>query len=185
MSFTNFKKLQTFAVIFLASGIAITAALADDDGEKRHGDRNSGKSSGKYGGENRGKPLQPAQSNAKFQQECSSCHIAYAPGLLPAASWRKVMDGLDRHFGTDASVDAQDKQEITAFLVKNSSNRWSAPASPLRITESAWFKSKHDAHEISPAMWKNPQVKSPANCAACHTQAEQGSFSERDIRMPK
>ena len=185
MSFSNAKIIQAVAAFFLAGGISITAAHADDDGEERRGDRNGGKSSGKYGGENRGKPLQSAQSNAKFQQECSSCHIAYAPGLLPAESWRKVMAGLDRHFGSDASVDAQDKQEITAFLVQNSSNRWSAPTAPLRITESAWFKSKHDAHEISPAVWKNPQVKSPANCAACHMQAERGSFNERDIRIPK
>ena len=25
--------------------------------------------------------------HAKHQQECGSCHVAYPPGLLPAASW--------------------------------------------------------------------------------------------------
>lgn len=175
------KLLRLLTIALLSTGVSITVAHADDD----HDDRYSGKSSGKYGGENRGKPLQPAKTNAKFQQECSSCHIAYSPGLLPAESWRKVMNGLDKHFDTDASVDAQDKQEITDFLVKNSSNRWSAPTAPLRITESAWFKRKHDAHEVSPSVWKNPQVKSPANCGACHTQAERGSFNERDIKMPR
>jgi len=169
------------AITLLATGLSVTAAQADDDHDEKRGDRHSSK----YGGENRGKPLQPAQSNAKFQQECSSCHLAYAPGFLPAESWRKVMNGLDKHFGTDASVDTQDKQEITDFLVKNSSNRWSAPTSPLRITESAWFKSKHDTHEVPAAVWKYPQVKSPSNCAACHTQAERGSFSERDIKIPR
>ena len=130
------------------------------------------------------KPLQPAQTNARFQQECSSCHIAYAPGLLPAESWRKMMAGLDKHFGSDASLDAGDNKEITAFLVNNASNRWSAPTTPLRISESNWFKRKHDDHEINPAVWKNPKVKSPANCAACHPQAERGDFSERNITIP-
>ena len=107
------------------------------------------------------------------------------PGLLPAESWRKVMAGLDKHFGTDASLDAQDNKGITTFLVNNASNRWNAPTAPLKITEAVWFKRKHDDREINPAVWKNPLVKSLANCAACHPRAEHGDFSERNIRMPK
>src|SRR3972149_2274267 len=125
----------------------------------------------KYGGENRGKPLQPAQVSAKWQQECGSCHISYAPGLLPAESWRKLMSGLDKHFGDDASLTAAEDKEITAFLVANGSNRWSARTAPLRITESAWFKTKHSNKEIPPDTWKRPSVKSPANCQACHIDA--------------
>ena len=142
----------------------------------------------KYGGENRGKPLQPAQPaqlSAKWQQECASCHIAYAPGLLPAESWRKMMSGLDKHFGTDASLTAQEAKEITAFLVDNASNRWSAKSSPLRITESAWFKAKHDSKEIPPETWKRASVKSPANCQACHVDAAKADFSENRIKIPK
>lgn len=178
MSSHNQRIARALVVALLATGIAAPAAHADDD------DRYEGHS-GKYGGENRGKPLQPAQSNAKFQQECASCHIAYAPGFLPAESWRKIMAGLDKHFGTDASVDAQDNKEITAYLVNNASNRWSAPTAPLRITDSAWFKRKHDAHEISPGVWKRASVKSPANCGACHPQAERGRFNEHDIEIPR
>ena len=139
----------------------------------------------KYGGENRGKPLQPAQLNAKWQQECASCHIAYAPGLLPAESWRKMMSGLDKHFGADASVTPQEAKEITAFLVDNASNRWSAKTAPLRITESAWFKTKHNSKEIPPETWKRASVKSPANCEACHAGAAKADFSENRIKIPK
>lgn len=185
MSDTNMKLNRLLAVIIFTSGLTVTTAQADDDHEEGRRDKYSEKSSGKYAGENRSKSTQPVQTNAKFQQECSSCHITYAPGLLPAESWRKVMAGLDRHFGSDASIDLADNKEITAFLVSNSSNRWSAPTAPLRITETAWFSRKHDAHEISPSVWKNPQVKSNANCSACHPQAERGNFNEHDIRIPK
>jgi len=181
MSIKDQKLFRMLAVALLAISVTMPAAQADDDDrDEKYGE----KYSGKYGGENRGKPLQPAQTNARFQQECSSCHIAYAPGLLPAESWRKMMAGLDKHFGSDASLDAGDNKEITAFLVNNASNRWSAPTAPLRISEAAWFKREHSEREINPAVWKNPQVKSPANCAACHTQAERGDFSERNIRIP-
>lgn len=174
------KNFRMLAVALLAMSVTMPAAQADDGRDKKYGGKY-----GKYGGENRGKPLQPAQTNAKFQQECSTCHIAYSPGLLPAESWRKMMAGLDKHFGSDASLDTADNKEITAFLVNNASNRWSAPTAPLQITESAWFKREHDDREIAPAIWKNPLVKSPANCEACHTQAERGDFSERNIKMPK
>lgn len=135
--------------------------------------------------ENRGKPLQPAQTNAKWQKECSGCHVAYAPSFLPAESWRKIMDGLDKHFDSNASLTAEENKEITDFLVKNASNRWSAPTAPLRISEAAWFKREHSTRHIPLATWKNPQVKSPANCQACHTQAERGDYNERNIKMPK
>jgi hypothetical protein len=177
MSSHNRKFARMLAVALLASSTSLPVALADDDRYEGRG--------GKYGGENRGKPLQPAQTSAKLQQECASCHIVYAPGLLPAESWRKIMSGLDQHFGSDASIDVADSKEITAFLVNNASNRWTAPTAPLRITESAWFKRKHDAHEISPAVWKRPAVKSPANCGACHPQAERGNFNEHDIEIPR
>ncbi|HEU0188775.1 MAG TPA: diheme cytochrome c [Gallionella sp.] len=177
------KFARVLAVALLAIGVTMSVAQADDDDgfegffRERH--------SGKYGGENRGKPFQPAQTNAKFQKECSDCHIAYPPGLMSAESWRKVMAGLGKHFGTDASLSAQDNKEITDFLVNNASNRWSAPTAPLRISEAAWFKREHNSSEINPGVWKNPKVKSPANCAACHPQAERGDFNEHSIRMPK
>lgn len=139
----------------------------------------------KYGGENRGKPVMPATSNALWQKECGSCHMAYPPGLLPAASWTKLMSSLDKHFGDDASLTAAETKEITAFLVANPSNRWSASTAPLRMTESQWFKAKHDSREISPAVWKRPAIKSPANCEACHQGAAKGDFNERQIKIPK
>ncbi len=139
----------------------------------------------KYNGEDRGKPVMPAQTNAKWQAECGGCHMAFPPGLLPAASWKKVMTGLDKHFDTDASLPPADVKEITDYLVKYESNRWTAKTAPLRISDSAWFKSKHSSGEINPAVWKRESVKSPANCMACHAGADKGDFNEHNIRIPK
>jgi len=185
MSKYNKKFALVFAIAVMVAGFVIPPAQAEDEDDDDRGAGRNESRGGKYGGEDRGKPLQPGQANAKWKQECSSCHIAYPPGLLPAESWRKLMAGLDKHFGSDATLDTQETEEIRAFLVDNASNRWQAPTAPLRITESAWFKSKHDSHEVPPSVWKNPKVNSPANCDACHTKAENGSFNEHDIRMPK
>jgi hypothetical protein len=33
-------------------------------------------------------------------------------------------------------------------------------------------------------VWKLPSVKSAAQCAACHGDADQGRFDERALRLP-
>ncbi|MGZ8268326.1 MAG: diheme cytochrome c, partial [Burkholderiales bacterium] len=44
-----------------------------------------------------------ATDEQRWKAECSSCHVAYPPKLLSAQTWRRLMGGLDKHFGTDAS----------------------------------------------------------------------------------
>jgi len=137
----------------------------------------------RYNGEERGRPVMPAQVNAKWQQECAACHLAYPPGLLPAASWQKLMSGLDKHFGTNASLSPQDTAVITGFLVKNASNRWTSSAAPLRITDGKWYKAMHS--EVAAAVWKRASVKSHSNCAACHAGADKGVFDEHRVKIPR
>ncbi len=131
-----------------------------------------------------GKVVKFTQTDPKYRQECGTCHIAYPPGLLSTDSWRKIMAGLDNHFGTDASLNAKENEEITAYLVDNSCDFWGAEVSPLRITETDWFQREHNSYVIPPDAWKKPVVKSPANCPACHLEAEHGDFSERNIKVP-
>lgn len=182
------------AVAVLLMSIAVTAAHADDDDDD---DEDRGRSFAKSaaqsgdsddqnrsGSKNGRKPL---VSNAKWKDECGSCHMAYPPRFLSAESWRAVMAGLDKHFGSDATLDAAAATEIGDFLERNASTKQRLSSSgnepPLRITETRWFQSEH--RKVADRIWKDPQVKSPANCVACHPQADSGSFSERDIRMPK
>jgi hypothetical protein len=99
------------------------------------------------------------------------------------------MSGLDKHFGSDASLDAATASEISGFLEQNAGSEIfasqifiSRDKPVLRITETRWFRNKHD--EVSQRDWDNPRVKSPANCTACHAQAERGDFNEDSVRIP-
>lgn len=120
-----------------------------------------------------------------YRQECGACHLAYPPGLLPAPSWRRLMGGLPHHFGVDASLDAAAVRTLSAWLASNAgpSRRVREAPPEDRITRSDWFVREHG--ELPPSAWKGPTVKSPANCAACHAQAEQGDFDERHVRIPR
>jgi hypothetical protein len=123
----------------------------------------------------------------KYKQECSSCHVAFPAGLLPAASWQRVMGGLSKHFGTDASLDAASQREIAAWLEANagSGRRGGEEAPQDRITKSAWFQRQHRDGEVPANVWKRASVGSPANCAACHPRADQNNYSEHEVKIPK
>lgn len=170
MTMHLFTKLArpTLCLLLAAVGAMASPARADDD-DNEHAPRT---------------PRAPLLQ--AYKQECASCHLAYPPGMLPAASWQRIMQNLPRHFGTDASLDAATGKQISSWLLANAGThrRVQASAPPEdRISKSAWFIRQHD--EVSASTWKRPSVKSPANCAACHTQAEQGDFNEHAVRIPR
>ena len=152
-------------------------------------------SGGEARGDGGGDDLMPRLTHKAWQQECASCHLAYAPALLPKASWQRVMGGLEQHFGENASLDPATQADILRFLEANAADsgrsrigdkvmqRMDTNAAPLRITDTRWFVKKHD--EVPRATWTRKSVGSAANCAACHRQAEKGVFDENTVRIPK
>lgn len=128
--------------------------------------------------------------------ECAACHLAYPAGLLPARSWTRMMDTLENHFGEDASLSPEETAAIARYLVENAAdsphaNERSrriasgiAPGdTPQRFSETPYFRYLHD--EVPAGVWKRAKIGSRANCIACHTRAESGSFAEREIKIPK
>ena len=123
--------------------------------------------------------------NDTWKTECSACHLAYPPQLLPARSWRAIMQGLDKHFGTDASLDPATARGVQAFLEQHAGRDRGGPeaSAPMRITDTGWFRREH--RKISTTTWAHPDVESRANCPACHRAAERGDFDEHTVRLPR
>ncbi len=125
-----------------------------------------------------------AVTDPTYRAECGSCHVAYPPQLLDASAWQAIMVRLDRHYGSDASLDAKTAAAIRSYLSTSAGRKTTGSLNGLpRITEARWFVREHD--EIPAATWKSDAVKSAANCGACHTRADQGDYSERGVRVPK
>lgn len=123
-----------------------------------------------------------ATDQPKWKTECGTCHLAFPPQLLTAENWRRMMKGLDRHFGADASLDAAESAEILGFLEQNAARSPEHAAPSLRITDTPWFIREH--RKVSGQVWSDSRVRSRANCIACHVTADRGDWSERSIRMP-
>lgn len=130
----------------------------------------------------------PNDAPPAFKTECGSCHLAFPPVLLSTDDWRAVMSNLDRHYGDNAGLDDKTRRQIEDFLVRNAgsgrrvANAITSAGTLPRLTATTWFRHEHD--EVPAAVWQRKDVGSAANCAACHTRADAGSFREREIRIP-
>lgn len=113
-----------------------------------------------------GSVQQPVSNNAKWKEECGSCHVAYPPQLLSADSWQRLMGSLNNHFGANAVLDANDNKRILGFLERNAGSGDRYSSTSMRISDTPWFK--HEHRVISPKEWSHPDVKSRSNCSACH-----------------
>lgn len=198
-------------LILMTAGLLATGAaglvLADDDDdgwrggygehEGRHGHRENGERGGWL---NARADVQPVQ-NATYSKECSSCHMAYQPGLLPAQAWDQIMapEALSNHYGDDASLSDELRAQILTYLSSNAADGsdltrsrafatgYSASASGTdglpRITQSRYFLRKHD--EIPDRLvTKNPDVGSFSQCNSCHKGAADGVFNEHQVDIP-
>lgn len=122
-------------------------------------------------------PGRAASGGMAFRHECSACHMAYPPGLLPARSWRKLMAGLTNHFSEDASLDPATTRNITTYLVTHAADSPNGPpgvldglpatATPIRITDMPFWREIHP-QLLEPGVGTGPGIRSAANCARCH-----------------
>ncbi len=132
--------------------------------------------------------------DATWREECSACHLAFHPSLLPARSWQRMFDGQADHFGEDLALADATVAHLRRFAAANAAERgadeaaWRighslAPdAAPLRITDTPYWRAKH--REIAAAVWRRPNVRSKANCAACHRDAQAGTFNDAAMAIP-
>jgi len=120
-----------------------------------------------------------------YVQECGSCHVAYPPALLPPESWQRLLGGLDKHYGSDASLDAAAQKSIADWVLASAGSGKRARSAPPqdRITLGRWFIREH--REVPRAAWTSPAVKSAANCGACHEGAATGDYDDDRVRIPR
>lgn len=112
----------------------------------------------------------PPVTHPATVKECGECHMAFQPGLLPAQSWNRIMDGLADHFGSDASLPADAVADIRAYLTANAG--WKGDGTLMRITDQFWFLDEH--HNRRPGT----RARSFADCQACHRDAGHGLYDD-------
>lgn len=136
----------------------------------------------------------PLVDNELWRSECGSCHQAYHPQLLPARSWKRLFAQQNDHFGEALELNETTLNTLLEFHLQNAADHpvmeaaWyvthtlSANEAPLRITETPYWRKTHA--DIPEAMWRDSRVNGRGNCAACHSDAEQNTFTDAAMRLP-
>jgi hypothetical protein len=137
----------------------------------------------------------PPIASEVVRSECSDCHIAYQPEMLPQRSWRRLMNGLADHFGEELSLDEEAAQQVLRYLLDNAADKSGTKGArkflrglrsgdiPLRITDTPRWKDKH--HELPERVWSDPRLAFKGDCGVCHTEAERGLYDDDEgLRVP-
>jgi hypothetical protein len=101
------------------------------------------------------------------------------------------MGDLENHFGDDASLDAQDEKIILDFLVQYSAEKSTKEASYkilksignkdiIAISQTSFWKNEHK--DIQKNVFLHNEIKSKANCKACHSDVEKGLIEDDKIK---
>ncbi|TLD85162.1 cytochrome C [Helicobacter sp. MIT 11-5569] len=133
--------------------------------------------------------------NPLYKKECASCHFGYQPGLLPSPSWKYIMENLSSHYGTDASLEKEEIEQITKYLLDNASEKAPQYRRSAKLTNSMqpgvlytsisqipYHQKKH--RKLKEWMVTQKEVGNIARCAACHTKADEGVYGKRTINIP-
>ena len=178
------KWLRTIFLLISCIVMLVTYSFAD---EKHTKERKGNNHHNQESDENGDKRL-PSSQNQTYLNFCGSCHFAYQPGLLPKASWEKMIS--EGHFGT---LDEQKRKQIMDYLKTNSAENNTSKISkkilasagtnkPTKITDIPYIRKKHD--EISPDVFKRKTIGSRSNCIACHMKAKDGNYEDDFVKIP-
>jgi len=187
----NCTKYVICAISFLLALSLILDAFADDDHYRKRNRYRGG--SQKVNDDDNDDYLKPV-TNQTYKEICGECHFAYQPDLLPSASWLKILNQLDDHFGEEIEVDPDTIKTISEYLKTNGAENSLSKLSkkimrglgkqvPMRITDIPIFRRKH--HELDPAVFKRESIGSMANCIACHITADKGIYDDDDVKIPE
>jgi hypothetical protein len=131
------------------------------------------------------------ETDPVYIEECASCHLGYAPGLLPEKSWQKILQGLEDHFGENAELDSESVNHLADYLEKNSleyeksdriakfkKNLPSDP--PIRITELPAFIVEHQP-AVRQIGLEEVEDGFFSPCEDCHKQGASGFFDKERL----
>jgi hypothetical protein len=180
--------------LLLILGLTLDAISDDGPYRKRHRYRGGSQQADDYVGHHDRSDLVKLVTDQAYNETCGGCHFAYQPELLASASWLKILDQLDNHFGEEIEADPETLKTITAYLKTNAAENSSSKLSkkimrslgnlmPTRITDIPYIRRKH--HELDQEVFKRKSIGSLANCTACHLTAGKGIYDDDDVQIPK
>jgi Dihaem cytochrome c len=114
-------------------------------------------------------PAQYQLGQQLYVENCSTCHIALPPAVLPSQTWKNLLQD-SQHYGAQLQplVDPP-RVLVWKYLSTFSRTQLKEEETPYRVNSSRYFKALH------------PKVKLPSpvqigSCVSCHPSANEFNF---------
>lgn len=121
------------------------------------------------------KSVDPVSKNYQLGQElylqnCSTCHIAIPPEVLPTEAWRKILEKPQEHYGTKLpDLIGPERLLIWNYLRTFSRALATEESMPSYIAQSRYFKALHP-------LVKLPQPATIQTCTNCHARVSELNY---------
>lgn len=105
-----------------------------------------------------------------YLENCSTCHLAIPPGVMPTETWKKLLEKPTDHYGQSLN----NLIRITQVSIWQYLSAFSRPLStdepiPLYVGQSRYFKALHPRVQF-------PEPPSHKTCISCHPGAKQYDY---------
>ncbi|RCJ41109.1 cytochrome C [Nostoc minutum NIES-26] len=114
-------------------------------------------------------PAQYQLGQELYLENCSTCHIALPPAVLPTQTWKNLLED-SQHYGAQLKplVDPP-RILVWRYLSTFSRTQLSDEATPYRVNNSRYFKALHPKVEL-------PRPVQIGSCVSCHPNASEYNF---------
>ncbi|AUT01924.1 cytochrome C [Nostoc sp. CENA543] len=104
-----------------------------------------------------------------YLENCSSCHIALPPAVLPTQTWKNLLED-SQHYGVNIQPLLDPNRNLVwRYLSTFSRSQLKDEATPYRVNNSRYFKALHPQVEL-------PKPVQISSCVSCHPSAKEYNF---------
>jgi Dihaem cytochrome c len=114
-------------------------------------------------------PAQYELAQEIYLENCSSCHVALPPSVLPTQTWKNILQD-PQHYGVQLKP-LVDPTRILVWRYLQTFSRGQQPEeeTPYRVEKSRLFKALHPGVKL-------PKPVQVGTCASCHPSATDFNF---------
>jgi hypothetical protein len=105
-----------------------------------------------------------------YLENCSGCHIAIPPEVMPTETWKQLLEKPENHYGQSlTNIDRITQLLIWDYLRTFSRSLTVKEPIPLYIAQSRYFKVLHPKVKL-------PKTVTHETCVTCHPGASKFDF---------
>ncbi len=116
-------------------------------------------------------PAQYQLGEQLYRENCSTCHLALPPAVLPIQTWKNIIQD-SQHYGAQIKP-LVDPERILVWRYLSTFSRplLKEESTPYRVDRSRYFKALHPQVELKRPVKIN-------SCVTCHPSAEEFNFRQ-------